>query len=65
MLLCVQLDNTELTMIRFCIGVVLCILAAGVSETASAWNILGFGAAGIAMILWSLPKVTGASGWTE
>jgi len=52
-------------MIRFCIGVVLCILAAGVSETASAWNILGFGAAGIAMILWSLPKVTGASGWTE
>ena len=65
MLLCVQLDNTELTMIRFCIGVVLCILAASVSETASAWNILGFGTAGIAMILWSLPKVTGASGWTE
>ena len=52
-------------MIRFFIGLVLCILAASVNDTASIAYIIGFGTAGIAFMLWGFPRVVGASGWTE
>ena len=52
-------------MIRFGIGIILAILAASANHDVSLAVVAALGISSVAFMMWGLPRVLGASGWTE